>query len=1189
MTNKSTIKLVMGFATFVLVALTLSGCGGGDDSSTSIPVTPVTPPAKMGEALTLPTGHGLAVGEFTIQPGASDEYGNVVVSCPAGGNACVVTVSADGTATYDRTGGVPTVMAAYQPWNLPTGHGLAVGEFTLQPGASDEYGNVVASCPAGGNACVVTVSADGTATYDRTGGVPTVMAAYQPWNLPTGHGLAVGEFTLQPGASDEYGNVVVSCPAGGNACVVTVSADGTATYDRTGGVPTVMAAYQPWNLPTGHGLAVGEFTLQPGASDEYGNVVVSCPAGGNACVVTVSADGTATYDRTGGVPSVMAAYQPWNLPTGHGLAVGEFTVQPGASDELGNVVVSCPAGGGACVVTVAADGTATYARTGGMPTVMAAYESWNLPAGHGLAVGEFTLQPGASDEYGNVVVSCPAGGGDCVVTVSADGTATYARTGGTPTVMAAYESWNLPTGHGLAVGEFTLQPGASDEHGNVVVSCPAGGNACVVTVSADGTATYARTGGVPSVMAAYQPWNLPTGHGLAVGEFTVRPGASDEYGNVVVSCPAGGGACVVTVAADGTATYDRTGGMPTVMAAYESWNLPMGHGLAVGVFTIQPGVSDEYGNVVVSCPAGGNACVVTVAVDGTATYDRTGGMPTVMAAYQPWNLPTGHGLAVGEFTLQPGASDEYGNVVLSCPAGGAACVVTVAADGTASYDRTGGVPSVMAPSERYRIATTFSTTRLDHYPLDARRVRPEGPPEKPQLRICGAGDQECQYENATALTDYAHMLENYEYELNEFEAGRGGWRMVIAKSDIASREDVWAMLQENVFRIEVENEVFQDGIFGYLQPPVVRFVESSRSRTGTIRAIDNINAWLPWDKHITVGGDIDRSAWTQRYSNFNFDDLLKTNEIGVDLDTPLEHSPRGAVAWAGWNSVHILANRGSTGTVTMQHELLHVLGLNGGRSCREMFGADCDNNSGPGGPMFYFSHVPVKQFPESEMAYASPYNNIDGLSQIDGEVIQVIYTREAFRQIASDPGRFVITPESMSFDDLGPWDDTVVRYSGSIENWPHRSDALLPAFGVDWRNGMARPWTVGSQSYNAPAELGLSGTATWTGELVGFTPAMEAVHGDSEINMDLAAMTGNAAFTALEHWDAGDPPGQRGTGTQWHDGDLHYSLALDGNYFRSNRGDEGYVSGRFVGPEHEGAVGILERPDLTGAFGAMRQ
>ena len=289
------------------------------------------------------------------------------MSCPADGPACVVTVAAHGTASYDRTGGVPDVMAAYGAWALPSGHGLSVGTFTVAPGGSAEHGNVVVLCPAGGPACVVSVAADGTASYDRTGGVPGVMAAYGAWALPSGHGLSVGTFTVAPGGSAEHGNVVVSCPAGGLACVVSVAADGTASYDRTGGVPGVMAAFGAWGLPPGHGLSAGEIRIAPGASEERGNVVVSCPAGGPACVVSVAADGTASYDRTGGVPGVMAAYGAWALPSGHGLSVGTFTVAPGGSAEHGNVVVSCPAGGGACVVTVAADGNATYDRTGGTP------------------------------------------------------------------------------------------------------------------------------------------------------------------------------------------------------------------------------------------------------------------------------------------------------------------------------------------------------------------------------------------------------------------------------------------------------------------------------------------------------------------------------------------------------------------------------------------------------------------------------------------------------------------------------------------------------------------------------------------------------------------------------------------------------------------------------------------------------
>ena len=204
---------------------------------------------------------------------------------------------------------------------------------------------------------------------------------------------------------------------------------------------------------------------------------------------------------------------------------------------------------------------------------------------------------------------------------------------------------------------------------------------------------------MPSVTAARDTQELPGGHGLAVGEITVAPGASQEHGNVVVSCPPGGTACALTVALDGTASYDRTGGMPSVTAARDTQELPGGHGLAVGEITVAPGASQEHGNVVVSCPPGGTACALTVALDGTASYDRTGGMPSVTAARDTQELPGGHGLAAGEITVAPGASQEHGNVVVSCPPGGTACALTVAPDGTASYDRTGGMPSVTAVTE----------------------------------------------------------------------------------------------------------------------------------------------------------------------------------------------------------------------------------------------------------------------------------------------------------------------------------------------------------------------------------------------------------------------------------------------------------------------------------------------------------
>ena len=319
--------------------------------------------------LPLPLGHGLNPGQISVAPGQSVEHGNLVVSCPAGGQTCVLDVAADGSASYDRTGGMPSIMPAFAAQTLPPGHGLNPGQISVAPGQSMEHGNLVVSCPAGGQACVLDVAADGSASYDRTGGMPSIMPAFAVQTLPPGHGLAPGQISVDPGQSMEHANIVVSCPAGGQACVLDVAADGSASYDRTGGMPSIMPAFAVQTLPPGHGLNLGQISVDPGQSMEHGNVVVSCPAAGQACVLDVAADGSASYDRTGGMPSIMPAFAVQTLPPGHGLAPGQISVDPGQSMEHANIVVSCPAGGQACVLDVAADGSASYDRTGGMPSL----------------------------------------------------------------------------------------------------------------------------------------------------------------------------------------------------------------------------------------------------------------------------------------------------------------------------------------------------------------------------------------------------------------------------------------------------------------------------------------------------------------------------------------------------------------------------------------------------------------------------------------------------------------------------------------------------------------------------------------------------------------------------------------------------------------------------------------------------
>ena len=85
----------------ILCLLALSACGGG--SGGTMPELTGPPP------LSLPPGHGLSAGEITVEAGQSMEHGNVVISCPAGGEACVVNVAADGSASYDPTGGMATL------------------------------------------------------------------------------------------------------------------------------------------------------------------------------------------------------------------------------------------------------------------------------------------------------------------------------------------------------------------------------------------------------------------------------------------------------------------------------------------------------------------------------------------------------------------------------------------------------------------------------------------------------------------------------------------------------------------------------------------------------------------------------------------------------------------------------------------------------------------------------------------------------------------------------------------------------------------------------------------------------------------------------------------------------------------------------------------------------------------------
>jgi len=155
-------------------------------------------------------------------------------------------------------------------------------------------------------------------------------------------------------------------------------------------------------------------------------------------------------------------------------------------------------------------------------------------------------------------------------------------------------------------------------------------------------------------------------------------------------------------------------------------------------------------------------------------------------------------------------------------------------------------------------------------------------------------------------------------------------------------------------------------------------------------------------------------------------------------------------------------------------------------------------------------------------------------------------------------------------DSLDAWNDTALHYWGRFDGFEA---------GATHRNGYAHGWAHGDMPYANLADCGLFGTATWSGHLFGLTPAGQAVTGGAHLRVNLSVLDGSVRFADIRH---------RTTGATWGDGDLSYTVAVQGNTFIQTGGDSGYVTGAFFGSGHEGMGGVLERHDLAAGFGGKR-
>ena len=336
--------------------------------------------------------------------------------------------------------------------------------------------------------------------------------------------------------------------------------------------------------------------------------------------------------------------------------------------------------------------------------------------------------------------------------------------------------------------------------------------------------------------------------------------------------------------------------------------------------------------------------------------------------------------------------------------------------------------------------------------------------------------------------------------------------------------------------------------------PTIQIRETTPDRYigDVIRVVQLINAALPYDKRISVSPV---RAIHPPESDFFDPNYIPAGHVYVGLGPqntwPSPERPPVLVAgveFSGYQDSYIWINTDIVvGTNQLRkvlaHEIFHTLG--------------------------FLEHIKPHEY---RTVMNTDYLNfpITYLPQIDTDTLNALYTR-----FTHEYGFRPFDP-----NDLGPWTDVSFHLRGDMDD---------VSFGASSRNGLIQPWAHGpSPETNLADNQALSGNASWTGRLLGFTSDSQSLAGAAGLTISLATLRGQIDFTGLEHWGVNATPGAIGSGQMWNDGDLRYSVIVRGNTFTQTGGDAGEVTGMFFGAEHEGMGGVVERAGMSAGFGGTR-
>ncbi len=341
----------------------------------------------------------------------------------------------------------------------------------------------------------------------------------------------------------------------------------------------------------------------------------------------------------------------------------------------------------------------------------------------------------------------------------------------------------------------------------------------------------------------------------------------------------------------------------------------------------------------------------------------------------------------------------------------------------------------------------------------------------------------------------------------------------------------------------------------FIFKPAIKIRETTPQRyiNDIVRAVQSINIALPYDWRITIS--------PERAPHLIYEDIEDIPDGYIYLGiAPQDEWPmvervefRVGGAQSGTSSSSyiwvnpVVANTTSRLRKVIAHEMFHALGMRG--------------------------HFYESEFPTSVMSDNPHFWNIFlpyVISDDDIDALYVLYSR-----FYDESGYEEYDPSK-----LGLWTDTSFHLRGDLDD---------VSFGVSSRNGLLQPWAFGpSPAMNLSDNQALSGSASWSGRLLGFTSDSQSLAGAADLTINLGTLTGRIDFTGLEHWGVNAAPGAIGSGTRWNDGDLRYSVIVRGNTFYQTGGDAGEVTGMFYGAEHQAMGGVLERSDLSAAFAGKR-